>query len=257
MATMVETIAHELNQPLTAAANYLYEGLQVLASPNGGDASQATTAFQHVKRQIERSGEIVRSARRIVKDDSPRRENVALDALVSGTLDLVEAAGGCASVTIRSDIGPQDTLLAVDPIQVEQILMNLIRNACEAMRGCPQEVLTISAHEVGKKFMEIRMSDTGRGLPEGREDEMFSSFAPSGRGGLGVGLSLSRTLVESHGGKIWAANNSGGGSTFGFTLPLANDARAPITGFKSAPPPRSRRPAPPATASRPNSSVSR
>jgi len=223
MGTMAATIAHELSQPLTAAGNYLAGAERTSELREEGDREALRSALERARAQIDRAGEIIRRARDTAMSDRAPHEAVGLSVLVQRALELIEVTGSCGEVQIRTDLDPQADMVCVDPVQVEQVLLNLIRNACQAMARCRRRELLISTRPREDGFAEVCVADTGPGLDPGGGD-VFAAFVRSTTGGLGIGLSLSRTLVESHGGSMWAHNNPDGGATFRFTLPMHDSA---------------------------------
>jgi two-component system sensor kinase FixL len=217
MGTMAATIAHELSQPLTAAGNYLAGCDRMIDSLDGGDKDSLKGALERAGQQIRRAGEIIRRARDTASSDRAPHDIVSLQDLVVRSLELLDVTEGCAGVDIRTELSPDAMMVCVDPVQGEQVLLNLIRNACQAMEGSSRRELGIASRKLDDGYAEITIADTGRGLPPG---DVFAAFAQSTTGGLGLGLSLSRTLIEGHGGTMWARNNPDGGATFHFTLPM-------------------------------------
>jgi two-component system sensor kinase FixL len=217
MGTMAATIAHELSQPLTAAGNYLAGCDRMIDSLDGGNKESLKGALERARQQIRRAGEIIRRARDSAGSDRAPHDIVSLHDLVARSLELLDVTEGCAGVDIRTELSPDAMMVCVDPVQGEQVLLNLIRNACQAMEDSPRRELGIASRKLDDGYAEIAIADTGRGLPPG---DVFAAFAQSTTGGLGLGLSLSRTLIEGHGGTMWAHNNPDGGATFHFTLPM-------------------------------------
>ena len=121
-------------------------------------------------------------------------------------------------------IEPQVDWVIVDRVQVQQVLVNLLRNAMEAMQDTPRRELTVSLTAAGETMVEIAVADTGPGVSEEVAAKLFQPFVTSKQEGMGIGLSISRTIVEAHGGKIWSELNAGGGATFRFTLPVAKES---------------------------------
>lgn len=239
MGMMAATLAHELNQPLAAAGNYLAGGRMLLASLDEPMKSSVINAVEKAEQQVHRAAEVIRRARALVEEALVTREVVSVTDLVARAIVLVDASNVCPHVNIETRLDPNAASVRVDPVQAEQVLLNLIRNACQAMRGSTLRELLISSRGVGTSFVEILVRDSGPGLAGGDVTAPFTAFAKSTTGGMGLGVSLSRTLVETHGGRMWAENNADGGATFGFTLPLAATHVAATdlgaTGLGSAP----------------------
>jgi PAS domain S-box-containing protein len=223
MGTMAATIAHELNQPLTAAGNYLAGSQRIAGALVGPDKAALQSTLKRAEEQISRAAHLIRQARNIAIIGSTPRKTVSVKELVERSLELVEVTRGCTNVEFQTSLGPDAIMLRVDPIQVEQVLLNLVRNACEAMSDCPRRELLISSRKLDNGFAEILVRDTGRGLPRDADEDMFAAFTTSTTGGLGIGLSLSRTLVEAHGGSLCADDNPGVGASLRLTLPLAGE----------------------------------
>jgi two-component system sensor kinase FixL len=226
MGTMAATLAHELNQPLTAALNYLASCRRLFASLDEPMKSSVTRAVDMAEQQVCRAADVIRGARALVEVALITRDFISVNDLVARAIILAKASNECPNVNIDTRLDPNATMVCVDPVQAEQILLNLIRNACQAMSGSTLRELLISSKAVGTGFVEILVRDSGQGLPGGDVTAPFAVFGKSTTGGMGVGISLSRTLIETHGGRMWAENNPEGGATFGFTLPLATGCAA-------------------------------
>lgn len=230
MGTMAATIAHELSQPLTAAGNYLAGCDRSLDRIETAEKEKLLACIEKARAQIRRAGEIVRRARSAAVSDSAPHAVVPLDRLIRETLELVDAAASCAKdIEIHTAFAADPIEVCVDHVQIEQVLLNLIRNACQAMAGSKRRELRISTRHRLDGLAEVRIADSGHGLPTG-DGDVFAGFVQSSSGGLGIGLSLSRTLIESHGGRIWAHNNEEGGATFHFTLPTQDSPATATSG---------------------------
>jgi two-component system sensor kinase FixL len=219
MGTLATSIAHELNQPLTAIANYVESASTMrAANPDGQTIAMIREALDDCANEAVRAGQIVRRLRDYISRGETEREVLSLTRLVNEASALAFVGAGTQTVDLTVKIGRNDLVL-VDRVQIQQVLLNLIRNAIEAMQGQPHGRLTISAARRENGFIEVIVSDSGPGvLPEIAEN-LFAPFHSTKPTGMGVGLSISRTIVEAHGGRIWADSSPYGGSSFHFTLP--------------------------------------
>ncbi|MEC9066346.1 MAG: PAS domain S-box protein [Pseudomonadota bacterium] len=216
MEAMGSTLAHEINQPLAAAGNYLL-GLGRIMAGGEPDLAAVQSGIDQAHAEVTRAGEIIRRLRRLVEHGSAETRPVRLAEPVreAARLALSQAADVALTVAV-----PPDIEVLADPVQLLQVLFNLIRNSADAMRGCAEKAIAIEAQGTGRDVC-LRVSDTGRGIAPQMSDRLFSAFASTKAGGLGVGLSICRTIVEAHGGRIWAEPAPGRGAVFAFTVPAA------------------------------------
>jgi two-component system sensor kinase FixL len=218
MGEMASTLAHELNQPLSAINNYLKGTQRLLEGETGERPSMMREALQKAGDQALRAGQIIRRLRDFVsRGESERR--------IEKITKLVEEASALALVGVK-DLGirvtfhfdPSVELVLADRVQIQQVLLNLIRNAMDAMETTPARDLVISVMPTGNNMVEVSVADTGSGIEAEVAEQLFQPFITTKRHGMGVGLSISRTIVEAHGGRIWVEPNPGGGTIFHFTL---------------------------------------
>ena len=218
LGEMASTLAHELNQPLTAAASYLNGARRLLDGGRPQDIATARGAIDSAAEQALRAGQIIRRLREFVaRGDSERRaEDLRKLIEEAGALALVGAREGGARVTFRFD--PAAPLVLADKIQVQQVILNLIRNALEAMPESGPRELAVETQGLDGGMVEVRVADTGCGIAPEIASRLFTPFTSTKPQGMGVGLSISRTIVEAHGGRLWAEPNPGGGTVFRLTL---------------------------------------
>lgn len=217
-------LAHELNQPLSAIRVHAELALAALPGESGEPAA-VRQSLSTVVAQVQRASNIIQMLRSLVRKDQPRRTTVVLNDLVRDTIFLVEPALRDAGVDLKLDLSGERILILCDPIQVSQVLLNLLQNALEALESIPRERRAIAiCTSLGQKRAMIQVADSGVGFPAGETERLFDTFYTTKRGGLGLGLKISRSLVEAHGGRLMARENPGGGAILEITLPLPNGA---------------------------------
>ena len=216
MGAMASAMAHELNQPLAAIGNYLEVAARAIERSEGVDA-ETLFAIEAAAGCAIRAGDIIRRLRAMLVHGEGRKEPALVAELIAEARALVAIGGGDGDVDFRQDVSPSLAVLG-DPIQIQQVLLNLMRNAIESMEESDERCLCLSAVPRGD-MVEIAVRDTGRGIDPAMRETLFEAFNSTKEDGMGVGLSICRTIVETHGGRIWAEPAPGGGSVFRLTLP--------------------------------------
>ena len=213
MGAMGETVAHEVNQPLTAASNYLSTARR-LAAKEGASASLSECIKAALSSTLG-AGEIIRRVRNMIGKGHAAQAELELEAVVGDAIAL--AITGFPNVSVTTKLAGSAPVKA-DRIQIQQVLINLIRNACESAdgRACQIEISSAKLED----HLEVCVADTGPGIAPDVLPTIFESFVTTKHDGLGIGLSISRTIIEAHGGRIRASNLPTGGASIGFTLPL-------------------------------------
>jgi two-component system sensor kinase FixL len=225
LGEMASALAHELNQPLSATANYVKGSVRLMAQPSP-DLDKIRGALEAAAEQTLRAGEIIRRLREFVtKGEADRRiETLAPLLEEAGALAMVGAKE--KGVKLRFQVDGDVGLVLADKVPVQQVVLNLIRNAIDAMEATTERKLTVGARTAPDDMVEVFVADTGPGLSPEVAERLFQPFTTTKKTGMGVGLSISRTIVEAHGGRIWAEGNPGGGTVFRFTLRAANEREA-------------------------------
>lgn len=220
MGEMASALAHEINQPLSAIANYL-SGAKRLLERGEQPEPRAMDALEKAADQALRAGEIIRRLRDFLARGEGERRAETLAKLVQDAcaLALVGAKESGVRVTYKLETGASQVM--VDRVQVQQVILNLVRNALDAMSESPRRELSISTSFAPADMAQVSIADTGPGVDETASARLFQPFVTTKTNGMGVGLSISRTIVEAHGGRIWTEDNSHGGAIFNFTLRLA------------------------------------
>jgi two-component system sensor kinase FixL len=221
MGVMAATLAHELNQPLGAISNYVAGARRTLHDPKRTN-ELLDSGLEAIQENADRASNIIRNLRCVGKGSSIRTQIVDPNPLIREAASLA-MSGVDQPLTVRFFLA-DDVTISVDPVQIQQVIINLIRNAVEAVQESPvQEIVVATSVEEGN--FKIHIDDSGHGIAPGMLDKLFESFVSSRPGGMGVGLSISRTIAEAHGGEILAANREAGGASFCVALPLAGNAR--------------------------------
>ncbi len=222
MGEMASTLAHELNQPLSAIANYLKGSQRLLEPVTDQAAGLVRDALDKATDQALRAGQIIRRLRDFVSRGETEKS-------IESVSKLVEEAGALALVGVRDQgihvkflIDPQMEFVLADRVQIQQVLLNLIRNAIESMLDVERRELIVMVTPSADKMATFSVSDTGAGMSDDTQAQLFQPFFTTKHHGMGVGLSISKTIVESHGGRIWVEPNPDGGTTFSFTLRAVN-----------------------------------
>ena len=217
MGEMASTLAHELNQPLSAIGNYL-KGARRLAPKGGADTERAMEAMDKAAEQALRAGQIIRRLREFVArgEAEPRIESLPRLVEEAGALALVGAKEHSVHTQFRFTPGVE--LVLADKVQIQQVLLNLIRNAIDAMGAVSRRTLSILIEPDEPGFARISVVDSGPGISADAAERLFQPFFTTKADGMGVGLSISRTIIEAHGGRIWVEPSPSGGAAFRFTL---------------------------------------
>jgi len=218
MGELTASLAHEVNQPITAAVNGASTCVRWLTreDPDLGEAREAALG---VIRNAKRAADIINRIRSISKKGETKRQLADVNELILEMIALLRSEAKRYSVSVRTELNAQLPKVMADSVQVQQVLMNLIMNAIDAMKDVDRErELTIRSQWADNRMLMISVGDTGVGLPPQQADRIFDAFFTTKLHGIGMGLRISRSIVESHGGRLWAADNSPHGASFHFTL---------------------------------------
>ena len=225
MGTLAAALAHELNQPLTAIANYMEAGRDLLEGDGPVDRDMLREAMNESAGQALRAGEIIRSLRESIKRGETMRQSEPLRGLLAEGAALAFIGIDSRGIDMDVSVDPAIDRVFVNRVQLQQVVINLVKNAVEAMQDSPVRILRVTAAPAtdapGK--VEVIVADSGPGLDPDMSRTLFTPFSTTKARGLGVGLSISQTIVEGHSGRIWAGPSSWGGTAFHFTLDIAED----------------------------------
>jgi two-component system sensor kinase FixL len=218
MGTMASTLAHELNQPLTAIANYLEAGRDILDQDGAAGAAELLReAMAEAAQEALRAGQIVRRLRDFVSRGETERAVQALPPMIEEAARLGLLGATEHGIRLFRVFDPAAAHVLADRVQIQQVLVNLLRNAAEAVAGTDRRDITVATRRTDA-MVEIMVSDTGPGIAPAIAPRLFEAFASGKDHGMGLGLSISRTIVEAHGGRIWAEPGANGGAVFRFTV---------------------------------------
>ncbi len=213
-------LAHEINQPLASITNYA-DVLELSAENGTLDAAQASSTIRQLKRSALCAGQIVRRMRNFVRHGSGQRMLVELNDLIREVCDLCRPQLEQADVHLAASLSSNATSVVAEPLEIQQVLVNLVQNAAQALAECPREKRRIDIRTYtarGSVFVEF--TDSGPGFPTGSAEKSFAPFFSTKPEGLGMGLAISRTILERHQGRLWGQNRDSGGAVVSFSLPL-------------------------------------
>jgi PAS domain S-box-containing protein len=225
MGQMSSTLAHEINQPLAAIGNYVRAGLTMLDSDNPEIVAKGRGAFEKAALQAERASDVVGNLREFVRKGDTVRKPENLSVVIQDAISLAQLGGLNRGTTVQLDLSDQAEWATVNRVQIQQVLVNLIRNAMEAMTTTgARGQITVETHLTAPDTIEVSVADNGPGLPPALNGSLFKPFVTTKPQGMGVGLAICQSIVEAHGGKIWAESPPNEGAIFRFTVPGQNGA---------------------------------
>ena len=211
------SLAHEINQPLGAILNNA-EAAKILLSQAQANRETLPEIVRDIIQDAKRAGDVIRKVRSVVKKADAHFEPLRVNALIDEALVLVQNSLTMNNVTLRLDLDPDIADIGGDRVRLQQVLVNLMTNALDAMKETPSKTLTVRSAMDGPGLVTVSVGDSGPGIAEANREILFKPFFTTKKDGLGMGLAISRSIIEEHGGRIWADNNPGGGAAFSFSL---------------------------------------
>jgi two-component system sensor kinase FixL len=224
MGQMASALAHELNQPLTAIINWMQAARRLIAIHIPEQPSKAITFVDNAIEQANRAGQIIRRLRGFIERGDAERQAEDINRVVEEATALALVGAKEAGVRAVFNLSSQLPPAWIDKVQVQQVVINLVRNAVEAMANAPRRELSVGTALASSDVIEVSVGDTGPGLPEEVASRLFQPFVTTKAKGMGVGLSISRSIIDNMGGRLRADPNPTGGMVFSFTLPAAKTA---------------------------------
>jgi signal transduction histidine kinase len=219
LGELAASLTHEINQPIAAAITSAGAALRWL-DRDQPQIGRAREAVMRIENDGKRAADIISHLKSFYrKDTAPQRDVVAVNEMVGDMLVLLHTEAVRHSVVMRTELAADVQPVRADRVQLQQVLMNLMLNGIEAMREAGGE-LTIRTRQSEREVL-VSVSDTGVGLPAGQAEQIFNAFFTTKPGGTGMGLAICRSIVEAHGGRLWATDNGGRGASFYFSLPIA------------------------------------
>jgi two-component system, LuxR family, sensor kinase FixL len=220
MGQMGATLAHEVNQPLAAVMNYVKAAQRTLEPSQDPRAVKATELLMKAGEQIARAGTIIRGLRDFIGRRALNRREEKLHQIIEEALAHGLAGADASNLRATVVLDPGLPAVLVDRVQIQQVVIDLIRNAVEAMRQVPDRHLTIHSSLAEGRLAQVTISDTGPGLSEGIAGRMFQPFVTTKENGMGLGLTICQSIINAHGGRLWVTPNEGAGVSVHFQLPL-------------------------------------
>jgi two-component system sensor kinase FixL len=224
MAQMGSSMAHEINQPLAAVMNYVKAAQRTLETCHDARAAKAGELLAKAGEQIVRAGSIIRNRRDFIARGQPSRREEPLYKIIEKSVARALTGGGAGITKVTLNLDRKLPPVLVDKMQIQQVIIHLIRNALEAMQSVAEPRLSIECGRAEPGIAEVTVSDNGPGLSEAEIGQLFQPFVTTKERGMGLGLTISRSIVTAHGGRLWATPNPGGGLAIHFRLPLIEKA---------------------------------
>jgi two-component system sensor kinase FixL len=222
MGQMASALAHELNQPLTAIMNYVKAATRTMSAIEGPQVEKAREWMDKAAAQTARAGQIIRHLRSFIEKRESSQTYENLNKVVEEAIALGLVGSADANVRVHLELDPAVTPILIDKVQVQQVLINLIRNSIEAMQSVTRRELTVQTAPESDGSVEVTVSDTGPGLAEEVAARLFQPFVTTKEKGMGIGLTICQSIIEAHNGRIWATSRDGGGVEFHFRLPATH-----------------------------------
>ncbi len=222
MGEMASGLAHELNQPLSAISTYCQAGLRIIETLED-KPDKLAHALEHASIQSQRAGQIIRRMRRFTGKGVVRRKPIDINQVITNALGFIESELKRKDIKLDLDLAADLPAAFGDEIQIEQVILNLLHNAIEAMFSASDRprMLRISSKHSAADTLQVSVHDSGPGLDAATVDSIFDTFYTTRKNGMGLGLAISRSIIEAHGGKLWADTTTPGGATFHFTVSTA------------------------------------
>lgn len=211
------SLAHEINQPLGAILNNA-EAARILLSRAGDGREAVPEIIDDIIRDAQRAGDVIRKVRSVVKKSDASFERLPVIPLIDETLEILRNNLALHNVSLRLELEPDVTDVRGDRVRLQQVLLNLVTNALDAMKEAPTRILAVGTAMAGPDTVTVSVGDSGPGIPEARREAIFQPFITTKKDGLGLGLAICRSIVEEHGGRIWVENDPAGGARFSFSL---------------------------------------
>jgi two-component system sensor kinase FixL len=220
MGQMASALAHELNQPLSAIKNYVNATKRTLEKGAEGDLTKAREFIDKANEQTARAGQIIRNLRTFVEKRDVAKTLENLNGIVQDSVSLGLAGGADSDVAVSLDLARNLPPILADRVQIQQVVMNLARNAVEAMASSERRELTVKTSAENDNFVRVDVIDTGPGIDAAVMERLFQPFVTTKDSGMGIGLTICQSIIQAHDGRIWAIPNDSGGVTFSFRLPF-------------------------------------
>lgn len=221
MGQMTAAIAHELNQPLSAILNYIGAARRTVAQIEDAKAGRVSEFIDKAAAQTTRAGQIIRQLRDFVEKRETAREPANINLVIQEAVSLAAVNSADPNVTVITELEPNLPPVLIDKVQVQQVIVNLVRNGVEAMQAVAHRRMTITTGQAPEEGVNVTVADSGPGLSPEVAARLFHPFVTTKEKGMGIGLSICRSIIEAHGGRIWAGSSELGGAAFFILLPAS------------------------------------